>query len=147
MSIKYRIDNEIEQTIAMKINEELAFPDQISIVRAELYTFNKKPRAKVWKDGTGKVSREWSFPAWMRIYDKDGYYGEGTASPEVWKIFLPMMLKDNTPRTNLEWRRLFYWKERAAVGTFRAMSQIEMMMFDLLARKKEIPLHRMLGAK
>ena len=96
MSIKYRIDNEIEQTIAMKINEELAFPDQISIVRAELYTFNKKPRAKVWKDGTGKVSREWSFPAWMRIYDKDGYYGEGTASPEVWKIFLPMMLKDNT---------------------------------------------------
>lgn len=147
MSLKYMIDGEIEQTIAMKINEGLAFPDKIRIVRAELYTFNKKPREKVWKDGTGKVSREWSFPTWMRIYDSEGYYGESTASPAVWQIFLPMMLRDSTPRTNLEWRRLFYWKERAAVGTFQAMSQLELMMFDLLARRKGMPLHRMLGAK
>ena len=147
MSIKYMIDEEIEQTIAMKINEDLSFPDKIRIVRAELFTFNKKPRAKVWKDGTGKVSREWSFPTWMRIYDEEGNYGEGTASPEVWKTFLPMMLHDTTPRTNLEWRKLFFWKQRGAVGSFSAMYQLEMMMFDLLARRKGTPLHRMLGAK
>ena len=33
MSLKYMIDGEIEQTIAMKINEGLAFPDKIRIVR------------------------------------------------------------------------------------------------------------------
>ena len=46
MSLKYVIDGEIEQTIAMKLNEGLAFPDRIRIVRAELYTFNKRPRVK-----------------------------------------------------------------------------------------------------
>ena len=54
----YKIDGTIEQTISMKINEDLAFPDKIKINKAVLYSFNRKPREKVWKDGTGKVSRD-----------------------------------------------------------------------------------------
>ena len=97
----YNIDGVIEQNIAMKINEDLAFPDKVRIKKAVLYSFNKKAREKVCKDGTGKVSREWSFPDWMKLYDEDGNCGEGPVSPAVWKIFVPMILQDETARTNL----------------------------------------------
>lgn len=143
----YNIDGVIEQNIAMKINEDLAFPDKVRIKKAVLYSFNKKAREKVWKDGTGKVSREWSFPDWMKLYDEDGNCGEGPVSPAVWKIFVPMMLQDETARTNLEWRKLFYWKERANVQFFGAMYQTEMLIYDLIAKRHGTPLHRMLGAK
>lgn len=147
MSLVYKVEEGIEQTIAMKINEGLAFPEKIRIERAVLYTFNPKPREKVWKDGTGKVQRTWTFPAWMRIYDQEGTMGEGPVSPQVWKTFLPLMLKDPTPRTNLDWRRIFYWKERANTSFLGAMAQIEMLLFDLIANKRGVPLHRLLGAQ
>lgn len=147
MSLVYKTEEGIEQTIAMKINEGLAFPEKIQIKRAVLYTFNPKPREKVWKDGTGKVQRTWTFPAWMRIYDQEGSMGEGPVSPQVWKTFLPLMLKDPVPRTNLEWRKIFYWKERANVSFFGAMSQTEMLLFSLIANKRGMPLHRLLGAQ
>ncbi|WP_215700240.1 enolase C-terminal domain-like protein [Clostridium sp. MCC353] len=142
----YKIDGIIEQNIGMKINEGLAFPDKIRIKKAVLYSFNRKPREKVWKDGTGKVSRDWAFPNWMKIYDDEGCCGEGLVSPAVWQIFIPMMLEDGQARTNLEWRKLFYWKERAGAQFFGAMYQTEMLIYDLIARKHGVPLHWMLGA-
>jgi len=147
MSLIYNIDDNIKQTIAMKINENMAFPDKIKIKKAVLYTFKPKPRAQVWKDGTGKVQKTWVFPSWMKVYDTEGNCGEGPVFPDVWKICLPMMLADPEPRTNLEWRKLFYWKERANTGFFSAMFQMEMILLDLIAKKRQMPLHRMLGAE
>ena len=147
MGFVYSIDKDIHQTIAMKINEGLAFPEKIKLQKAVLYTFNAKPRKQIWKDGTGKVQKTWTFTPWLRVYDTDGNCGEGPVSPEVWKTILPLMLADPEPRTNLEWRKLFYWKERANTAFFGAMSQMEMILFDLIARKRGIPVHRLLGAQ
>lgn len=143
----YKINETMEQNIAMKINENMAFPDKLKIQKAVLYTFNRKPREKVWKDGTGRVSRDWAFPSWMKLYDSEGNCGEGLVSPEVWNVFLPMMLEDQEPRTNLEWRKLFYWKVRASTQSSAAIFQTEMLLLDLIAKKHQVPLHRMLGAE
>lgn len=137
----------IVQTIQMKVNQGLAFPDPIVIRKAELYHFRPQPREKVWKDGTGRISHSWCFPTWLRLYDTEGFCGEGPVLPEVWNIFLPMMLEDAVPRTNLEWRQLFYWRVRGDHSTFRALETLEYVLFDLLAKRRRMPAHRMLGAR
>ena len=144
---QYEMEPGIVQTIQMKLNEGLAFPDSIQIRKAELYHYRSQPREKIWKDGTGRVSRTWCFPAWLRLYDTEGFCGEGPVLPEVWKIFLPMMLEDAVPRTNLEWRQLFYWRVRGDQSTFRALETLEYVLFDLLAKRRGVPAHRMLGAE
>jgi L-alanine-DL-glutamate epimerase-like enolase superfamily enzyme len=143
----YTVDGEIRQNVAMKLNEGFSFPEKIRIVRAELYTFNRKKREKVWKDGTGKVSRDWSFPTWMKIWDDEGDSGEGPVSPEVVKTFLPMLLQDKEHRTNLDWRKLFFWKVRAKEASFGAIYQAETLLLDLIAKKRNVPLYKMLGAE
>lgn len=144
---QYQMEPGIVQTIQMKLNQGLAFPDKIVIRKAELYHFHPQPREKVWKDGTGRISRSWCFPTWLRLYDTEGFCGEGPVLPEVWNIFLPMMLEDAVPRTNLEWRQLFYWRVRGDHSTFRALETLEYVLFDLLAKRRNMPAHRMLGAR
>lgn len=144
---QYQMEPGIVQTIQMKVNQGLAFPDPIVIRKAELYHFHPQPRKKVWKDGTGRISRSWCFPTWLRLYDTEGFCGEGPVLPEVWNIFLPMMLEDAVPRTNLEWRQLFYWRVRGDHSTFRALETLEYVLFDLLAKRRRMPAHRMLGAR
>ena len=144
---QYQMEPGIVQTIQMKVNQGLAFPDPIVIRKAELYHFRPQPREKVWKDGTGRISRSWCFPTWLRLYDTEGFCGEGPVLPEVWNIFLPMMLEDAVPRTNLEWRQLFYWRVRGDHSTFRALETLEYVLFDLLAKRRRMPAHRMLGAR
>lgn len=144
---QYQMEPGIVQTIQMKLNQGLAFPDPIVIRKAELYHFRPQPREKVWKDGTGRISRSWCFPTWLRLYDTEGFCGEGPVLPEVWNIFLPMMLEDAVPRTNLEWRQLFYWRVRGDHSTFRALETLEYVLFDLLAKRRNMPAHRMLGAR
>ena len=146
MSLVWKIEDGIEQTIAMKINESLAFPEKIRLKKAVLYTFNPKPRDCTWKDGTGRVSKEWSFPTWMRVYDDEGLCGEGPVSPVVWTVFVPMMLADGHARSNLDWRKIFYWKVRGDASAFIGMTQLEMILFDLIARRRGVPMHRLLGA-
>ncbi len=147
MTMKYIIDGEIEQHIRMHINEGFSFPEKIKIVKAELFSFKPGKREKVWKDGTGRVQRTWCFQPWLRIFDEDGNIGEGHASPEVWKTFLPLMLEAEEPMTNLEFRRLFYWKVRSQERYYGAMCQIELLLFDLIANKRNVPMHRLLGAQ
>lgn len=144
---QYQMEPGIVQTIQMKLNQGLAFPDPIVIRKAELYHFHPQPREKVWKDGTGRISRSWCFPTWLRLYDTEGFCGEGPVLPEVWNIFLPMMLEDAVSRTNLEWRQLFYWRVRGDHSTFRALETLEYVLFDLLAKRRNMPAHRMLGAR
>lgn len=144
---QYQMEPGIVQTIQMKLNQGLAFPDPIVIRKAELYHFHPQPREKVWKDGTGRISRSWCFPTWLRLYDTEGFCGEGPVLPEVWNIFLPVMLEDAVPRTNLEWRQLFYWRVRGDHSTFRALETLEYVLFDLLAKRRNMPAHRMLGAQ
>jgi len=138
--------NGVEQHIVQMINDGFSFPEKIKIVKAELYTFNRMPRETVWKDGTGRIQPTWTFPLWLRLYDEDGYCGEGRILPEVWDSFVPMMLAEKRALTNLEWRRIFYWWNRGRRANYRAMSNIEMVLFDLIARRRNAPMHRLLGA-
>ena len=146
-TIKYMVNGEIEQHIRMHINTGLAFDDKIRIVKAKLYTFNPKPREKTWKDGTGKVQKTWCFQPWMEVWDQDGNVGRGHVSPEVWKVMIPLMIKDGTARTNLEWRRFFYWFYRCQEQYSSPMYQLEALLFDLIAVKRGLPMHRLLGAQ
>ena len=143
----YSINGEVDQHICMKINEDFAFPEKIKLARAVLYTFQPKPRKQVWKDGTGKVQKTWTFTPWLRVYDEDGDCGEGPVTPAVWQTILPLMLKDPMPRTNLEWRKIFYWMERANYNFSVPMFQMEVILFDLISRKRGIPMYQLLGAE
>ena len=143
----YSINGEVDQHICMKINEDFAFPEKIKLTRAVLYTFQPKPRKQVWKDGTGKVQKTWTFTPWLRVYDEDGDCGEGPVTPAVWQTILPLMLKDPMPRTNLEWRKIFYWMERANYNFSVPMFQMEVILFDLISRKRGIPMYQLLGAE
>lgn len=145
MSLEYMIDGQIRQVIRQKINEDMSFPDRIRIERAELYTFSPRPRATTWKDGTGKVQRTWQFPMMVRVWDQDGYCGEGTASPDLWNNFLPFMMGIEEAHTNVEWRKLLYWKERG--GLARCIGEVEQLLFDIIAQKHGMPLHKLLGAE
>ena len=145
MSLEYMIDGQFRQVIRQKINEDLAFPEKIRIEKAELSVYSPRPRKTIWKDGTGKVQRTWQFPMMIRVWDQDGVCGEGIGSPEVWDNFLPFMMGFEEAHTNLEWRKFLYWKERG--GMARAVGMIETLLFDIIAKKRGLPVHRMLGAQ
>ncbi len=147
MSLEYMINGNIRQVIRQKINEELAFPEKIRIVKAEYYTFKPQPRKTPWKDGTGKYRTTCVFPSWIRIWDQDGVCGEGAASPQLWKEFIPFMMEFDEPLTNLEWRKYLYWKERGADSYQHSMNQAEVLLLDIIAKKRGIPMHRLIGAK
>ena len=53
---EYRVNGEYRQVIRQKINEDMAFPEKIRIMKAELFLFNEKPRKTLWKDGTMATS-------------------------------------------------------------------------------------------
>ena len=147
MALEYMVNGTYRQVIRQKINEDLAFQEKIRIVKAELITFNEKPRKTLWKDGTGKFRKTVApFPK-IRIFDQDGSMGEGNASPELWNNFIPFMMGFKEPMTNLEWRKYLYWQERGADAYSRAMLQAELLLFDLIAKKRGIPMHRLLGGK
>lgn len=147
MSVCYSINGEVEQTIRMKINEEFVFSEKIKLMKAVLYTFRPQKRKQIWKDGTGKVQKTWTFTPWLKVYDEDGTCGEGPVSLEVWQTILPQMLQDPIPRTNLEWRKIFYWLERANYNFSVPMFQMEMILFDLISKKRGIPVYQLLGAE
>ena len=147
MTLLWRIADRIDQQISMKINEELAFSERFRIERAELYSFRELPRRKIWKDGTGKVQRMWRFPLWLKLWDQEGCCGEGPVTDGAVRIILPAMLSDQELRTNLEWRKIMYWMERARASFFPDMSAMELVLFDLIAGKRGLPVHRLLGAE
>ena len=147
MSLEYMIGGKIRQVISQKINEDLAFPEKIRIVKAEYYTFVPQPRKTPWKDGTGKYRTTCVFPSWIKVWDQDGVCGEGPANPKVWEDAIPFMMGFKEPLTNLEWRKYLYWKERGAKAYQPVMSQVETLLFDIIAKKRGIPMHRLLGAK
>ncbi len=147
MHPEYLVNGKYRQVIRQKINEGMAFPETIRIMKAELFLFNDKPRKTLWKDGTGKFRQNVTPTPRIRIWDQDGIMGEGNASPELWNNFIPFMLGFKKPMTNLEWRKYLYWHERGADAYSRAMLEAEMLFFDIIAKKRGIPVHRLLGGK
>lgn len=127
------------------INEHEAF----QFTRAEYYNFRPIPVKKPWRDATGGFGNFVPLQGWIRIYDSYGYYGETFCSLGIVQNILPLILTGET-KTYAKWYHDIYWKLRNfgfQSGQIVDLGQLDLCMLEIMAKRKQQPLHRFLGAK
>lgn len=126
-----------------------AFPDKIKIERAEFYRLAPIPLPRPFKDGTGGVRTASLFGNWVKLYDTEGICGEGPCTELMLSFFVPILLEAG-PMANGELIEKLYWNIRNfgyQSAHVRELGSLDLILLDLLARKRKQPLHRFLGAK
>jgi len=91
-----------------------------------------------------------------RVETEDGFHGwgEGTTPPTVWPIVatirsLERLLKGESA-WDIEklWRRMYIAEENTLGGTlYAAISAIDIALWDIVAKKLNVPVYKMLGGK
>ncbi|WP_081930328.1 enolase C-terminal domain-like protein [Bifidobacterium bohemicum] len=125
------------------VNEELSFS------KAVYYNLNPVPVKKPWRDATGGFGSYVPLQGWIRIYDDDGNCGEAFCSRGMIDNILPLVLTGEK-KTYQEWYHYLYWKLRNfgfQSGQICDLGTFDLVMLDLMARRRHQPLHRFLGAK
>ena len=74
------------------MNQLFCHPEIITLKKAVYYDIAPIPLPVPFKDGTGGVRHASFFKGWMKIYDEDGFCGQGPAGPLMTDFFLPRML-------------------------------------------------------
>lgn len=130
------------------MNQLFSYPDLISIKKAVYYDLAPIPLPVPFKDGTGGIRLASFFRGWMRIYDEDGFCGQGPATPLMTDFFVPRLL-NHPAKTNSDWIRYFWWEIRNfgyQSPYVSEMTNLDWLLLDLLANRAGKPLHRFLGA-
>ncbi|QAT48902.1 L-alanine-DL-glutamate epimerase [Caproiciproducens sp. NJN-50] len=125
------------------------YQDKLTFSKAIYYNFNPIPLPRTFKDATGGFGNFAPLQGWIRIYDSEGCCGETFCSKGMVENVLPLILTGET-RTYTEWYRYLYWCFRNfgfQSGQICDLGQFDLIMLDILARRKKQPLHRFLGAK
>lgn len=122
--------------------------EELSFTRAVYYNCNPVPVKKPWRDATGGFGNFVPLQGWIRIYDTDGNCGEAFCSRGMVDNILPLILTGET-RTYQGWYQYLYWKLRNfgfQSGQICDLGTFDLIMLDLMARRRHLPLHRFLGA-
>ena len=117
--------------------------------RAEFCNFHPVPVRKPWRDATGGFGNFVPLQGWIRLYDDQGFCGEGFCSLGMVENIVPLVM-DGEKKTYFEWYRHLYWKMRNygfQSGQIVDVGQFEQLMLDIMARRRNLPLHRFLGAE
>lgn len=125
------------------------YPDILKIRKAVYYEISPIPLPRPFKDGTGGIRKAAFFSGWMKLYDEDGFCGQGPATPLMVDFFLPRILECEG-KTNQEWIDFFWWEIRnfGYQSPYVAeMTNLDWILLDLLANRANKPLHRFLGAE
>lgn len=123
--------------------------EKITFSKAVYYNFNPVPVKKPWRDATGGFGNFAPLQAWIQLYDTEGSCGETFCSKGMTENILPMILTGET-RTYREWYDYIYWKLRNfgfQSGQIVDLGQLDLLMLEIMARRRHLPLHRFLGAK
>ena len=130
------------------MNQLFCHPEIITLKKAVYYDIAPIPLPVPFKDGTGGVRHASFFKGWMKIYDEDGFCGQGPAGPLMTDFFLPRML-DVPGKSNGAWMEYFWWEVRNfgyQSPYIAEMTNLDWLLLDLLANRAGLPLHRFLGA-
>ncbi len=131
------------------MDTRLAFPERLKFTKCVFYKLSPIPLPVPFQDGTGGVRRASLFGDWFRLFDSEGWSGEGPCTALTRDYFIPKLL-DGVGRTNLEWRKYLYREIRNfgyQSAHVRELGAVDYAMLDLLARRAGKPLHRFLGAE
>lgn len=126
----------------------MRFPDMICFSKAEYYQFSPIPLPRAFKDATGGFGGYAPLRGWVRVYDREGYYGETFCSESFTGTILPLILTGET-KSHADWYADLYWKHRNfgfQSGQIADLGQFDLIMLEILARRAGMPLHRFLGA-
>ncbi|MBQ7859331.1 MAG: L-alanine-DL-glutamate epimerase [Faecalibacterium sp.] len=121
----------------------------LSFHKAIYYEFNPVPVKKPWRDATGGFGNFVPLQGWLTIFDKDGYQAGTFCSQGMISNILPLVLTGEG-KTYAEWYHFLYWKLRNfgfQSGQIADLGQFDLIMLELMARRRGLPLHRFLGAQ
>lgn len=125
------------------VNQEITFS------KAVYYNFHPVKVKKPWRDATGGFGNFVPLQAWVEIYDSEGYSGATFCSKGMLENILPAIMTGET-KTYADWYETLYWKLRNfgfQSGQIVDLGQLDLIMLEILAKRKSMPLHRYLGAK
>lgn len=125
------------------------FNEKLKFHKAVYYEFSPIPLPKVFQDGTGGLGKFAPETGCIELYDSEGFVAHYLAIDKTFvNTILPLILTGET-RTFNEWREFLYWKIRnSGFQSEKAvcLGKFDTLMLDLLAQRKNMPLHRFMGA-
>ena len=122
--------------------------ETIAFSKAVYYHFNPIPVAKPWRDATGGYGNFIPLQGWVTLYDTEGSCGGTFCSSGLISNILPLILTGET-KSYEEWYEYLYWKLRNfgfQSGQIVDLGQLDLIMLEIMARRRKLPLHRFLGA-
>lgn len=123
--------------------------EKFSFSRTIYYNFNPIPVEKPWRDATGGFGGFVPLQGWVTLFDTDGFCGGTFCSRGMVDNILPLILTGET-KTYEEWYDTIYWKLRNfgfQSGQIVDLGQLDLLMLEIMARRRSQPLHRFLGAR
>lgn len=125
------------------------FNEKLSFRKAIYYEFDPIALPNVFQDGTGGIGKFAPERGCIELYDSEGFVAHYLAIDRTFiNTILPLILTSET-RTFNEWREFLYWKVRNSGSQSEkavCLGKMDTLMLDLLAQRKNMPLHRFLGA-
>ncbi len=126
------------------------FDEKLSFRKAVYYEFDPIALPRVFQDGTGGLGKFAPERGCIELYDSEGFVAHYLAIDQTFiDTILPLILTGETRSFN-EWREFLYWKVRNSGSQSEkavCLGKMDTLMLDLLAQRKNLPLHRFLGAK
>lgn len=126
-----------------------AYDTKLKFVRAELYKFSQISLPKPFWDATGGPFCKVPVDCWLVLYEENGIWGQGPCSLRMKEQFLPLLLNQET-NTYKEWFHRLYWSVRNysfSGETAVEIGRLDYIFHDILAKQKQMPMHKFLGAK
>ncbi len=125
------------------------FDEKLSFRKAIYYEFDPITLPRVFQDGTGGLGKYAPERGCIELYDSEGFVAHYLAIDQTFiDTVLPLILTGETRSFN-QWREFLYWKVRNSGSQSEkavCLGKMDTLMLDLLAQRKNMPLHRFLGA-
>ena len=118
------------------------------ICQAEVYYLETIKVPEAFFDASGGPFETVPVDCWLVIRDEDGFTGQAPCSPLMKERILPLVLTGEK-RSYEELYRDVYWKIRNngfSGETANELGRLDHALFDLMAKRAGLPLHRFLGA-
>lgn len=116
---------------------------------AVIYTFAPLRLQRDFWDATGGPFQHCNMTHLVELYESEGLMGTMICTEKMARVILPHILTGES-KTVGEWLDLVYWKNRN--NGFNGESayefgRFEFLLYDILAKRENQPLHRYLGAE
>lgn len=132
------------------MNEYLkSYKEKIQFKRAELYQFAPIKIPVPFWDATGGPFDRVPIDYWLVLYDENGIAGQGPCSERMEQQILPLIMNGKAYSYE-EWYHMLYWAIRNCGFCGEAaveLGRLDYVLHDILAKRKNLPLHRFLGAE